>query len=193
MAFLKNHSNAVLTGSVALILIGAAFAGAAALAPAIQSQPPLGPHTPAFLSAYDESHAAPPRPNQPRVGLWLQIPDLQIDIPIQKGDGGNRIPYWTALVYPGTATPGAPGNSYLYGHGTWGTFGALLFAHPGAAVIIRDYDHHSQLVLHVTRIVGRIRWNDMSWIHASSTAPLLTMQTCVGANPTDDRWIVEAA
>jgi hypothetical protein len=46
--------------------------------------------------------------------------------------------------------------------------------------------------MHISRVVGRTAWNDTSWITAFSPVPLLTLQTCVGADLHSDRWIVQA-
>src|SRR5690348_4831038 len=93
---------------------------------------------PAFLSAYDAGHIAPVRPDQPHSGTWLVIPSLSISVPIEEAHGSD-IPYWTAVHYPGTPAPGTAGNSYVYGHGTWGTLGALLLARIGDRVELVDY------------------------------------------------------
>ena len=76
----------------------------------------------------------------PRGGLWIEMPSLSIALPVHKGDGSDRIPQWAALVYPGTAWPGQPGNSYVYAHGYWEMFGPLLYARPGDAAYLHNYD-----------------------------------------------------
>ena len=145
------------------------------------------------VSPYEQSHPAPPRPPQPRTGLWVEIPALDIALPVQDGDGSNKIPYWVALRYPGTAAPGAPGNSYLYAHGIRGMFGALLLSHKGDIVLLHDYSANSVKTLHVSRVVGRVRYNDVSWIKLKASDPLLTLQTCIDDNLQGDRFIVQAA
>jgi len=76
----------------------------------------------------------------PRSGLWIEMPALSIALPIQRGNGSNNIPQWKALVYPGTAWPGEAGNSYVYAHGYWEMFGPLLYAKPGDAAYLHNYD-----------------------------------------------------
>jgi len=137
--------------------------------------------------------SAAPRPTQPRTGLWIQIPALLVSLPIRDGDGGQNVPQWEALHYPGTPAPGAPGSSYLYAHGLWGMFGDLLYARTGDVVELHDYSTGRLQVLHVSRVVGRIRWNDVSWIHRRASRPTLVLQTCVDDNPYGDRFVVEAS
>jgi LPXTG-site transpeptidase (sortase) family protein len=141
--------------------------------------------------------AAPPEsapaPVAPRTGSWIEAPSMDIALPIQKGDGSDRIPAWVALTYPHTAAPGAAGNSYLYAHGYWGMFGGLLYARAGDAVSIHDYATGKVTTFHVSRVVGRTRYNDTTWLRTLSTKPLLTLQTCVDDNPKGDRYIVQAS
>ncbi len=147
------------------------------------------------LSPYAQAHPGTGTlPNGQRFGLWIEIPALQIALPVKEGDNTNsiRIPDWIAFHYPGTAQPGATGNSYLYAHGTWGRFGALLLAKDGETVNLHNYNDGSVQTLHISQVVGRIKWNDTSWITKTSTVPELTLQTCVGADYYTDRWIVIA-
>jgi LPXTG-site transpeptidase (sortase) family protein len=146
------------------------------------------------ISPYAATHkASGSLPSGPRSGLWIEIPDLKIALPIKDGDGSNNIPDWVALHYPGTAEPGQTGNSYLYAHGLMGMFGPLLFAKTGQQVTLHNYLTGSIQTLHITRVVGRVAYNDVSWIQEASSTPLLTLQTCVGADINTDRWVVQAA
>ena len=128
-----------------------------------------------------------------RKGLWIESPTLKMALPIVPGDGGSKIPQWMALQYPGTAAPGAPGNSYLYAHGLWGMFGNLLFARTGDEVDLHNYDTGKVQVLHIQKIVGKVRYNDGTWLRQTSATPLLTLQTCTEFDPKADRYIVQAA
>ncbi len=143
------------------------------------------------ISRYAAGVPEQPAPVQPHQGLWIEIPDLGISLPIREGDASDRIPQWVALHYPGTAAPGAPGNSYLYAHGLWGMFGGLLFARVGDRVSLHDYTSGAVRAKRVSRVVGRTRWNDTSWIHQQTTAPTLTLQTCIDLDPHGDRFIVQ--
>lgn len=143
--------------------------------------------------------SSPPPPAQPaqvqetapRTGLWIEIPSLSIGLPIQKGDGSDRIPPWKALVYPGTAWPGSPGNSYIYAHGDWEMFGSLLYAKLGDTAYIHDYNTGAIGRLHVSRVVGKVAYNDTRWVSVKSATPMLTLQTCVDYNPRGERFIVQ--
>ena len=146
----------------------------------------------AQISSYAANRRADPRPDQPRTGLWIEIPALQISLPVREGDGGDRVPQWQALHYPGTSAPGASGNSYVYAHGLWGMFGGLLYARTGDEVDLHDYGSGSRQVLHVSQVVGKIPWNDTRWIHATAEKPTLTLQTCVDDNVRGSRYIVQA-
>jgi len=144
------------------------------------------------VSNYAAGVAQEPMPPQRHEGLWIEIPSLKISLPIREGDGSDRIPQWMALHYPGTVAPGAAGNSYLYAHGLWGMFGGLLFARQGDLVELHDYGSGAVTTLHVSRVVGRTGWNDVTWIHERATAPTLTLQTCIDLDPHGDRYVVQA-
>jgi LPXTG-site transpeptidase (sortase) family protein len=144
------------------------------------------------ISSYAANRQVENRPVQPRTGLWVEIPALHISLPVQEGDGSNHLPQWVALHYPGTVAPGAQGNSYVYAHGLWGMFGGLLYARAGDEVDLHDFSTGNLRVLHVARVVGKIAWNDVSWIHAGAAAPTLTLQTCVDDNLHGSRFIVQA-
>ena len=144
------------------------------------------------VSSYAANRQVEVRPAQAHTGLWVQIPSLQIALPVREGDGGDRVPQWQALHYPGTVSPGTQGNSYVYAHGLWGMFGGLLFARAGDEVDLHDYGSGTTQVLHVSRVVGKVAWNDTRWIHATVAQPTLTLQTCVDDNVHGSRFIVQA-
>jgi len=144
------------------------------------------------ISPYAQTHKAPPRPRQPLRGLWIEIPNEGISLPVVNGDGSDHIPYWEALVYPGSAAPGAPGNSYVYAHGIWGMFGGLLFARTGDRVYLHNYSTGHVQTFVITKVVGRVKYNDTRWLRETSSTPLLTLQTCVGWDVKGDRYVVQA-
>src|SRR4030081_3154369 len=49
------------------------------------------------VSSYAANRQVETRPAQPHTGLWVQIPSLQISLPVREGDGGDRVPQWQAL------------------------------------------------------------------------------------------------
>lgn len=126
-----------------------------------------------------------------RTGTWIEIPALRIALPVGRGDGTDRIPDWQALVYPGTSWPGQPGNSYLYAHGLWGMFGGLLYARVGDAASVHDYDAGRVQTLRVTRVVGRIAYDDDRWMLFRTSRTIVTLQTCVDYARKGDRFVVQ--
>ncbi len=185
-------------GGFAGLIVGVFFAIQFMQTPALlldHSKPPTQAELQA-LSPYAQAHpGAGTLPGGQRVGLWIEIPALKIYLPIQEGDTSNsiKIPDWIAFHYPGTANPGDSGNSYLYAHGTWGRFGALLLAKDGMQVNVHNYNNGQVQTLHISDVVGKIKWNDTSWIYKQSSLPELTLQTCVGSTYYTDRWIVVAS
>ena len=149
----------------------------------------------ALIAATTGAPAPTPPPavaaSAPRRGLWIEIPELSVALPVAPGDGSDQIPMWKALVYPGTAWPGDPGNSYLYAHAYWGMFGGLLYARPGDLAYLHDYDTGRQTQLRVSRVIGRVPYSDTSWLRVSTTKPMLTLQTCIDYNPKGDRFLVQ--
>ena len=154
-----------------------------------------------LINVSSEPPAASPPPVAPapaaaqvpqRSGLWIEAPALHIALPLVQGDGSDQIPQWVALVYPGTAQPGSPGNSYIYAHGYWEMFGGLLYARVGDAVYLHDYSTGSVVTFRINRVIGRTNAADVSWIKWRSSLPVLTLQTCTGYSPTSDRYIVQA-
>jgi LPXTG-site transpeptidase (sortase) family protein len=145
------------------------------------------------ISGYAAATRTDPRPPEARTGRWIEIPVLHVALPIREGDGSDHVPQWVALHYPETPRPGAPGSSYLYGHGLWGMFGGLLYARVGDEVDLHDYSTGALQVLHVSRVVGRIRWDDISWIHRRASRPTLVLQTCVDDDVHGARFVVQAA
>ncbi|MBO0743959.1 MAG: sortase [Candidatus Dormibacteraeota bacterium] len=206
----RHRRVALILMAAGLLSVGGSLAGLYAVTsrPAVQvthADPHAQPPTPASArdqatpvatpqaSGYAASRPVQQRPSQPRTGVWIEIPSLRISLPIREGDGrGDTAPQWQALHFPGTAKPGTPGNSYLYAHGLWGMFGALLYARRGDEVDVHDYGTAQIQRLHVSRVVGRIHWNDTSWIHYRSDRPTLTLQTCVDDDQHGDRFIVQA-
>jgi hypothetical protein len=59
--------------------------------------------------------------------------------------------------------------------------------------VLHDYTSGEQRTFHVSRVIGRTKYNDVSWIYETSSTPLLTLQTCIGADINTDRWVVQAA
>jgi hypothetical protein len=71
-------------------------------------------------------------------------------------------------------------------------FGPLLVARYGAPLWLRNYTTGWSQAFRISRVVGSVAWNDTTWLHVPSSTPMLTLQTCVGADMHSDRWLVEA-
>jgi LPXTG-site transpeptidase (sortase) family protein len=128
----------------------------------------------------------------PRTGVWIEMPVLDIALPVSKGDGSvSNVPLWKALVYPGTSWPGKPGNSYIYAHAQWGMFANLLYARVGDTAYIHDYGTGRIQTFHVSRVIGQIPYDDGTWLHYQASRPTLTLQTCMDWNSKGNRFVVQ--
>lgn len=196
---------AAAAGGLALIGAGFYVLLASPRVPAVVAQPagrqPAAPLPAAVqsladrlqaISPYAQTYRLEPRPAQARHGTWIEVPAVGIDLPVRPGDGSDHIPQWEALVYPGTAWPATPGNSYVYAHGLWGMFGGLLLTSRGDHVDIHDYTTGVVHDFVVSRVVGRVHYNDLRWLQARSATPELTLQTCIGWDFRGDRYVVLA-
>ncbi len=128
-------------------------------------------------------------------GFRVQIPRLEIDLPIQEGDlkrdvEDQRTPEGYAFHLPGTAIPGQNGNTFLYAHARRQMFLALWNARPGDEVIVSVPD--GGVLTYVVRdVLPRVAPTDLSATQPSSTEQL-TLQTSTGPSPGDPRFIVVA-
>jgi hypothetical protein len=114
---------------------------------------------------------------------------LNIDLPIQPGDGGVRPAVQPiAFQYPNTAPVGQPGNTYLYAHDRQGMFLGLHKAVIGDVIIVA-VSPTEKLYFQITEIHGNVAWNDLKWLgHTGDTR--LTLQTCNFSGDFDPRFIV---
>jgi hypothetical protein len=140
------------------------------------------------------SPTATPLPAIPS-GYRVKMPRLAIDLPIAEGDLERdtvrlETPNDFAFHLPGTAIPGAGGNSYLYAHARQGMFLTLWNARQGDEVVIVTPDAR-QLRYVVSEVHPRVDPSDVSWA-AMSTTERLTLQTSTGPNPRDPRFVVVA-
>jgi LPXTG-site transpeptidase (sortase) family protein len=160
---------------------------------AISAPDPKGSVAPRAAPAAASPHVPTPTaiPMPKRTGVWIEIPALEIALPLARGDGSANIPLWKALVYPGTSWPGKPGNSYVYAHAQWGMFANLLYARVGDAGYIHDYGSGRVLTFHVSRVVGQIAYNDGTWLHYQASRPTLTLMTCMDWKFTGNRYVVQ--
>jgi hypothetical protein len=129
-------------------------------------------------------------------GYRIRMARLGIDLPIAEGDlyrdtVQQQTPENFAFHFPGTAIPGAVGNSYLYAHARRGMFLSLWNARLGDDVTITT-PAGIELKFKVTEIPGKVPPGDTSWLKPSSDERL-TLQTSTGPNPQDPRFVVIAA
>jgi LPXTG-site transpeptidase (sortase) family protein len=165
--------------------------GIVAKVPGLAAIEGLGSSASGFTNA---SHLPSPTavPLPPRTGVWIEMPVLGIALPLAEGSGSvTNVPLWKAMVYPGTAWPGKPGNSYIYAHAQWGMFANLLYARLGDTAYIHDYSTGRITTFHVSRVVGQIPYDDGTWLHYQATRPTLTLQTCMDWNSTGNRFVVQ--
>ena len=74
-----------------------------------------------------------------RVATRVEIPALDIDLPVVKPASGDAFPYCNVAMYLGVfSQPGLPGATYLYAHARTGMFLPLLthsYSNNGASMI----------------------------------------------------------
>lgn len=129
-------------------------------------------------------------------GYRIQIPRLQIDLPIAEGDlvrdtVDQQTPENFAFHFPGTAFPGTFGNSYIYAHARTGMFLSLWNARVGDQVTVKTPDG-AELKFVVTEVHPRVPPTETSWIQPAGDERL-TLQTSTGPNRGDPRFVVVAA
>jgi sortase (surface protein transpeptidase) len=84
-----------------------------------------------------------------------------------------------------TAIPAATGID-------WEMFGPLLYARVGDPIILHNYSTGVIHTFHISKVVGRTNYRDVRWLHATSSGPMLTLQTCIDSTQSSDRFIVQA-
>jgi LPXTG-site transpeptidase (sortase) family protein len=129
-------------------------------------------------------------------GYRIRMPRLGIDLPIAEGDlyrdtVEQQTPENFAFHFPGTAIPGAAGNSYIYAHARRGMFLSLWNARVGDQVSITT-PVGVELKFVVTEVHPRVPPADTSWLQPSDDERL-TLQTSTGPNREDPRFVVVAA
>ena len=131
-------------------------------------------------------------------GAHIVVPRLGIDLPLAWGDIGRDMPRSdfegatperVAFVFPGSALPGAAGNTYIYAHARVGMFIALWQVRNGDLVLLRWADETRRY--EVSRIVPRVDPADVSWLDPIGPERL-TLQTSTGPRASDPRFIAVA-
>ena len=193
----------VIVATLALLSIGSTPRPPAAgdAPPAVMESPYLDVLPDALPSAPAPSPTATPEPPRGReiAGARIVISRLGIDLPLEWGDIGRDVPRSDfagatperlALVFPGSALPGAGGNTYIYSHARTGMFISLWSVRAGDVVELRWPD--ASLRYAVQRIVPRVDPSDTSWLDAGGPERL-TLQTSTGPNSWDPRFVAIAS
>ena len=190
------RSFAVLAGTV-LLAVGIALVAGTAM-------PRAGPVAPIAVpnaresATFSPTVSATPAPTIGPIpdGYRIQMARLGIDLPIAEGDlyrdtVEQQTPENLAFHFPGTAIPGAVGNSYIYAHARRGMFLTLWNARIGDEVKITT-PAGGELKFVVTDVYRSVPPADTSWLQPTDVERL-TLQTSTGPNREDPRFVVIAA
>jgi LPXTG-site transpeptidase (sortase) family protein len=123
-------------------------------------------------------------------GLRIQLPQLNIDLPIEDGDGFNA-PLYKAAHYPGLAWPGEGARSVIYAHARPGMFGPLFSARVGESIEIVNPGGETRRYT-IREYYPRWPINDLRWLQKSDHEELVLV-TCTTYNYNDPRIVVVAA
>jgi LPXTG-site transpeptidase (sortase) family protein len=130
----------------------------------------------------------------------LVIPQLSLDVPIILNvSGRNQADYLAALLhgvahYQGTALPGNPGNSFIFGHSYFRKGGyAEVFAHidklkNGDQFTIKHGTDPFNYLVFRTEIVSD---KDLSVLNQGRDE-IVTLMTCWPPKTTEKRYVVQA-
>jgi hypothetical protein len=142
--------------------------------------------------------AVPPSPAPTSEALgrgWrIRVARVGIDMALVDGDASRDIalqqtPDGSAFRLAGSALPGTPGNTYVYGHARWAQFLGLWYARVGDVVVITGPG--TTLSYRITEVHPRVGVADLTYL-VPSTDERLTLQTSSGPNATDPRFVVVA-
>ena len=159
---------------------------------------PAASPTPTPTSLPVARAVAAPEPSPSAVPLgrgWrIRIARIGIDLPLKDGDPARdialqRTPDGAAYRLAGSALPGTPGNTYVYGHARWAQFLNLWYAHLDDLIVISGPG--TTLFYRVTEIHPRVGTDDITYL-LPTDRERLTLQTSSGPNATDPRFVVIA-
>ena len=190
------RSFAVLAGTL-LLAVGIALVAGSAM-PRAGPVAPLAVPSARASATFAPTVSATPAPTIGPIpdGYRIQMPRLGIDLAIAEGDlyrdtVEQQTPENFAFHFPGTAIPGAIGNSYIYAHARRGMFLTLWNARIGDEVKITT-PAGGELTFVVTDVYRSVPPADTSWLQPSDVERL-TLQTSTGPNREDPRFVVIAA
>lgn len=115
----------------------------------------------------------------------IEVVDASIDVPVAKGYYNKQTGKWTlsknnAHYAVMTTRPNSVGgNTFIYGHNRSNVFSRLLKIKPGAVAYVTT-DNNQRFIYKMTRSFTT-NPNDSSVLNYQG-APVLTLQTCSGAN-----------
>jgi hypothetical protein len=143
----------------------------------------------------DPTIRARPAPVTLAGGTRIRVPRLRIDLAIEPGVSARDVeaqatPTNAAFLLPGSAVPGAPGNSYVYAHARPGLFLALWDVRLGDAIEIRE-PSGGVLGYVVTEIHPHVSPEDLTYI-TPTDEERLTLQTSTGSWTLSPRFVVVA-
>ena len=175
--------NVLIAGS--LVLIGA---GCITIAWIIHAQATNLAIAPPNTGTHTSSAAAQPAATQASVisgePVQIEIPSLQITLPIVPGTYNARTQQWTLTlnkVQYASMTPQPntlSGNTFLYGHYRANVFATLHTIHAHAqAVLTTSNGHTFYYQLYAITVVSP---TDSKAVFDYSGPPILTVQTCTG-------------
>jgi hypothetical protein len=127
-------------------------------------------------------------------GWRIQVARVGIDLPLLDGDPDRdvvrqRTPDAAAYRLAGSALPGMPGNTYVYGHARWAQFIGLWYVRLDDLVAISGPG--TTLYYRVTEIHPKVAIEDLTYL-LPTDGERLTLQTSTGPNATDPRFVVVA-
>jgi Sortase domain len=191
-----------------VLLAGALLVGLGAR-PTTTAAPSVAPSAAALASApileLPSSSASSATPTTPPAapgrdidGARIVIARLGIDLPLAWGDIARDVPHdgyagatpeRVALVFPGSALPGAGGNTYVYSHARTGMFLSLWNVRAGDVVALVWPD--AELRYSIERVEPRVDPLDTTWLDARGPERL-TLRTSTGPSASDPRFVAVA-
>lgn len=124
-------------------------------------------------------------PQSPGYPVRIQIDEVDINLPIAKGYYNKQNKKWTisrnsAYYAVMTSRPNTTsGNTFIYGHNRSNVFSRLLKIKPGSVAYVTT-DNNQRFIYKLSRSFTT-NPNDSSILYYQG-APILTLQTCSGAN-----------
>lgn len=138
-------------------------------------------------------------------GYWLHIDKLQINVPIVIDvDGKNKTAYFKSLEdgvahMKGTAKPGEPGNTFIFGHSSY--YESSPGNYKKIFATLNDIEENDEIIIKLdNKQTWRYKVKDKEIIEATQTEvthqdkskKILTLMTCWPIGTKDKRLVVIA-